>query len=160
MPQTKSTFFSLKICTYFILCFLYFLNLFFKNSLKTSTDVDMDYLKEKAKNCAKCNFYNQVWFFVLLHLSQKKHLFIDFTPRENKSLFFFCTGVKLWTRNLFPHRTFQMECSNFASLRQNEEYFHQVSHRALPLKSLGYTHTLKNFCNYFFLNRKQSLFIA
>lgn len=60
MPQTKSTFFSLKICTYFILCFLYFLNSFFKNSLKTSTDVDMDYLKEKAKNCAKCNFYNQV----------------------------------------------------------------------------------------------------
>lgn len=100
MPQTKSTFISLKICTYFILCFLYFLNLFFKNSLKTSTDVDMDYLKEKAKNCAKCNFYNQVWFFVLLHLSQKKHLFIDFTPRENKSLFFFLHRSKVMDQKL------------------------------------------------------------
>lgn len=46
----KSTFFPLKVCRNFILCFLYlYLNLFLKNSLKTSSDVDTNYFKKKSK---------------------------------------------------------------------------------------------------------------
>lgn len=75
---------------------------------------------------------------------------------KTKEITFLHRGVMLWTRNLFPHRTFQMESCNFASLRQNEEYFHQVSHRSLPLWPLDRS-IIKNLCNYLFvLNRKQS----
>lgn len=76
---------------------------------------------------------------------------------KTQEITFLHRGVKLWTRNLFPHRTFQMESHNFASLRQNKEYFHHVSHRALPLWPL-HRSIIKNLCSYLFvLNRKQSL---
>lgn len=151
--KKKGTFFPLKVCTNFILCFLYlYVNLFLKKSLKTSTDVDINFSKEKSKNCdwVKCSFYNHILILFLLHLPQKKVSFHWFYSKgkQRKSLFLL-RGVKSWTRNLFPPRTFQMECCNFASLRQNEEYFHQVSHRA---SHCGHPNrpTFKNLCSNFF----------
>lgn len=110
--------------------------LIFKKFIKNQHYVDINYFKkkEKAKNCVKCSFYNHVLIFFPFTFTTKEVSFHWFYSKgkHRKSLFLH-RGVKSWTRNLFPHRTFQMECCNFASLRQNEEYFCQASHRALPL---------------------------
>lgn len=93
--------------------------------------------------------------FFLLHLPQKKYLFIDFTPRENTGNHFFAQRSKVMDQKLVSPQDISDGQLQFCIIKAKWGILpSRVTQGSLTLdRSI-----IKNLCSYLFvLNRKQSL---